>query len=1252
MSALDRGLRRELAKAVRAARKTAETGARNALTALTVAAAEPDPSLSEEERALRRRLRAHGRQLGDLRQGAEQEVGRLGHEIAYEHWHRMLFARFLAENGLLVDPAHEIPVSLDECRDIARESHRDIWAVAAEFAAAMLPRIFRPDNPSLAVRLPPETQRELERTLAGLPSAVFFADDALGWTYQFWQADRKDEVNRSGVKIGANELPVVTQLFTEPYMVRFLFHNTVGAWRAGRLLADRPELAANAKSEDDLRRAIRLEAEGGYDFDYLRFVRKPLNETDGAASSPWQPAAGSFDEWPARSFDLRVLDPCCGSGHFLVEGLHLFVRLRMEEDDLSVSDAVQAVLRDNLHGLEIDPRCAQVAAFSVAFSAWKLCRRAIELPFLRIACSGLAPNATKGQWLALAETDHRRRMHSPDERNTRAVPLPSDALRNTFSILHDLFVEAPTLGSLIDPRQTDESVFAGDFDRIRSLLRSILTEEETSAEHRERAVVASGIAEASDLLANTFSLVITNVPYLARRKQRDSLRRAAEIRFPTSKGDLATMFVERAFRWTKSTGVTALVVPQNWLFIKTFRKLRESLLTQRRWRLVARLGEHAFEDVSAAGAFAAMTIFSADAPRDNGLMAGIDVSSRRGQAPILASDKASLLRGELDTTSKTSSQFTNRGIRVTSQQKQLTTPDLRISLSGVQSHVLLESYADGITGLVSKDTPYFFRQYWELGAVGRKTGWDFLHTTVNTTRHFGGMEQAVLWESGTGILFERVRSGYAALSGRAAWSKRGVLVSQIGELPSVAYRGHLFDMNVAVVCPKGEHLDAIWCFCSSPDYAAAVREIDQNLKVTNATLVKVPFDLERWQQVAKERYPHGLPEPYSDHPTQWIFHGHPCGSVVWDEEVKDTTYGANRTDATVLQVAVARLLGYCWPAESDDEMPLAEQQRAWVERSADLSRFADKDGIVCLPAVRGEGSAADRLRAVLVAAYGDEWSPATEQHLLRAANTDDRPVESLDDWLRQRFFAEHCRLFHHRPFVWHIWDGLPDGFHALVNYHRLVGPNGEGRGTLEALTFSYLGDWIERQRAAQREEISGAEARLVAALELQGQLERILKGEPPLDLFIRWKPLHRQPLGWEPDVGDGVRLNIRPFMRAKLRKGGRRGAGLLRAKPTIHWTKDRGREPEKLRGRSTGDPSRDIRPRTDFPWFWGCPGTGVEHERTDFVGGAEFDGNRWNDLHYTLAAKRAARERHERESAERPSDDAAADGTENESKTA
>ncbi|KKN40959.1 hypothetical protein LCGC14_0727910, partial [marine sediment metagenome] len=175
------------------------------------------------------------------------------------------------------------------------------WTLAAAYASRMLPQIFRPDDPLLQVTLAPEDKRTLERLVADLPTDVFTADDSLGWCYQFWQTKRKEEVNKSEVKIGADELPAVTQLFTEDYMVRFLLHNSLGAWWSGKQ-------QSSGSTEDQLRKTLSDTLED-YEFDYLRFV-----EDDGT----WKPASGTFDGWPGKAADLKILDPCCGSGHFLV----------------------------------------------------------------------------------------------------------------------------------------------------------------------------------------------------------------------------------------------------------------------------------------------------------------------------------------------------------------------------------------------------------------------------------------------------------------------------------------------------------------------------------------------------------------------------------------------------------------------------------------------------------------------------------------------------------------------------------------------------------------------------------------------------------------------------------------------------------------------------------------------------------------------------------------------------------------------
>ena len=1151
---LSTNLRNQLAGAIVSARDVAETGALAALESLAVHEREPYRHMNPEQRALRNRLRAHGRQLGDRRHAGtgRQGIDHLVHECAYEHWHSMLFARFLAENHLLIEPTTGIAVTLEECEELAQEEGLDRWTLATRYAHRMLPQVFRPNHPAFEVQIAREHRLKLEQLVEGLPAVVFRATDSLGWVYQFWQSKKKAEVNNSEQKIGAEQLPAVTQLFTEPYMVRFLLDNSLGAWWAARRLSE-SDLEA-AASEAELRRMAALP---GMPLDYLRFVQcDNTNEHSG-----WRPAAGAFDAWPEHLGDLRILDPCCGSGHFLVAGLSMLVPMRMEREGLATCDAVDAVLRENLHGLELDPRCVAIAAFALAVAAWRYpgAEGYRPLPELNLACSGLSVGATRERWAELAAGKHN--------------------LRLSLEWMHDAFQEAPVLGSLVDPSATDAAKLVNWGD-----LSAVLTEalaQEPSEEGHEAAIAAQGFAKAAELLGATYHLVVTNVPYLARGKQEEGLRHFCDQYYSTAKHNLATVFLERCLALCRDGGTVSLVLPQNWLFLVSYRELREKLLKTETWQLLARLGPKAFQ--TPMWDFNVMLLcLSRRNPAGNqaelftpatalGTMYGMDVSDSPS-----ASEKAARLP---------STKLT--GVE---QALQLLNPDARVTLEVIRSSALLECYCESIEGLTTGDLERFVGKFWE----GLFTnGWIPFIQNVASTTDFGARTDRIFWEGGQGVL-SRFPTAHnfpgVVMNNREVLGKSGLRVTQMGDLPVTSYSGEVFGKNGATVVPHElAHLPAIWCFCSSPEYNEAVRSIDTALKVTNSTLVKVPFDLERWSQVATEHYPNGLPRPYSDDPTQWIFHGHPCGSVVWDDQHKRTDHGPVRTDSTVLQVAVARLLGYRWPAEQDPEMELATEQWEWVQRCDALCPLADEDGIVCVSPVRGEAAAGERLLSYLAASFGAAWNEGALTRLLTEVGS-----RTLDDWLRHRFFEQHCKLFHNRPFVWHIWDGRRDGFHALVNYHRLAAGAGKGRQLLESLTYSYLGDWITRQRDGVTRGDGGAEGRRDAALELQKRLIAVLNGKPPFDIFVRWKPIDQQPVGWEADINDGVRLNIRPFMADDI-PGGRRGAGILRSKPKIHWRNDRGREPAK-------EPDR-------FPWFWS---------------NGELTGDRVNDVHLSPERKRYA----------------------------
>ncbi|MBK1644339.1 hypothetical protein CKO25_06650 [Thiocapsa imhoffii] len=1163
---LSKDQRSTLEKITLKAREAAEVAARAALDNLAVHEERPRAHLDEDQRRLRNRLRARGRALGDrLDPGGTQAIDQLAEATAYVHWHRLLFTRFLAENHVLHTSAEHgnVPVTLEECDELAPELFPDGGApdgfdLACRFAAEILPGIFRLDDPVLDLRLAPNHVVQLRRLLDELPAEIFRTDDALGWTYQFWQAKRKDEVNKSGVKIGARELPAVTQLFTEDYMVEFLLHNSLGAWWAGRRLAADPARwsLAQCPGEPEARQAAALPPRDGLpgiDWTYLRFVRSdltpahPSGESRGGgnlADDPpeptnphWTPAGGTFKGWPKRAAEIRFLDPCMGSGHFLVFALPILARLRMEEEGLSAAAAVAAVLRDNLHGLEIDERCTQIAAFNVALTAWRLGGYQ-ALPVLHLACSGLTPNTPKETWIALAGEDER--------------------LQRGMARLYGLFKNAPVLGSLIDPRKADGDLIEADFIALIPILERVFTFDcGIDNDRHELGVVAQGLTKAADLLVGLYTIVLTNVPYLGRGKQDPLLREYCSQMHPAAKTDVAACFIERCTRFCLGNGSAVLVTPSNWMYMASYRELRRNLLLHQRWNIVARLGARAFESISGEIVNVTLIGLSRRSPNADDGIAGLDASS------------------ELDASAKRKA-LELSSLRIVPQRLQLQNPDARISLANHPDCERLSAYCSSFLGLGTGDYPHYGRLFWEI--IFPSNSWAFQQATVSSPQIWSGREHILAWDSKDGRIrgmseAERVQIHNQDQSGQQAWGRTGVAVGLMNALKPTLYTGEKFEKMLAVLLPKDpEIIPALWVYCNSSEFAKAVRELDAGVVVPNATLEKVPFDLAHWQQVASEQYPNGLPKPYSDNPTQWLFNGHPKGS-----------------DAP-LQVAVARLLGYRWPRQTGSEFPDCP-----ALDPDGLESHADADGIVCLPPINREAPAAVRLRTLLAAAFGAHWTSGTERDLLAATGA---KQTNLEDWLQDAFFEQHCKLFHNRPFVWQLWDGRKDGFHALVNYHRL------DRANLEKLTYSYLGDWIRQQDADAKADKPGAAERLGAARALETELVAILEGEPPYDLFIRWKPLTEQPLGWQPDINDGVRLNIRPFMQA--RDVGKKGAGILRAKPNIKWDKDRGTEPH--------------RDKSDYPWFWHA-----EEPPLACPGGPEFTGKRWNNVHLTLARKRAAR---------------------------
>jgi len=656
------------------------------------------------------------------------------------------------------------------------------------------------------------------------------------------------------------------------------------------------------------------------------------------------------------------------------------------------------------------------------------------------------------------------------------------------------------------------------FAEIQPLLTKAIQSEKArkNDDLNEIGVAAQGMASAANLLAEEYHLALTNVPYLARGKHGDVLMEFGEQHAVDAKTDLATLFVRRCIDFCSGGGSIALVTPQNWLFLTSYTKLRESLLADLTWNDAIWLGPGAFDTISGEVVKAVLLTFSVCRPQPSHEMWVCDVSNL-----LSISEKIEAIR--------------SASVTLIPQSRQKGNPDSRVVFSMLNRSALLSNVAESYHGLCCFDSPRFVILLWETPHIAE--GWVPQQSTSSETQLFGGCHYLFRWEDGKGGLAQLMEAkkeqGYTTgvwRAGVSQWGRKGVLVAPMGDIPCTLYLGSAFDDNTSVIFPRNpSHLAALWMFCMSHEFGVALRKIDHSLKITCKTLIKVPFEVEHWQRVAAEKYPKGLPEPDSSDPTQWLFNGRLADSTM------------------PLQVGAARLLGYRWPRQAGQTVSGAPPVP-----DDGLEQFVDEDGIVCIPSVRGEAPAAERLRALLAAAYGKAWSSAKMDELLGAV---DYAGSNLEDWLRNGFFDQHSKLFHHRPFIWQIWDGRKDGFSALINYHKL------DHKLLEKLTYTYLGEWIKKQQEAVANGEGGADDRLLKAQQLQDKLKLILEGEGypdpdpekswGYDIFVRWKPLEQQPIGWHPDLNDGVRLNIRPFMEADV----------LRKRPNIKWGIDRGKNP-------------------------------------------------------------------------------------------
>ena len=408
--------------------------------------------------------------------------------------------------------------------------------------------------PDLAETKVPENLLHSDSLIRKLVNGIDEADwqdvEIIGWLYQFYIAEKKDQVIGKVVK--SEDIPAATQLFTPNWIVKYLVQNSLGR----QWLATYPDSPLKQQME---------------------FYIEPAEQTPEV-----QAQLQAITPESLNPEALTLLDPACGSGHILVEAYDLFKAI-YQERGYRARDIPALILQKNLFGLEIDDRAAQLAAFALMMKA-----RADDR---RIFANGIQPHV-----LAIQES---KGLNA--QQITEALNRPLDAGEKQGQAGHiaqadvaqliALFEHGKTFGSLIRVPENVAEKLPALAERVQTVLVNGGMLEQAAARSFEPLI------EQSHHLAQTYDCVVANPPYMGGRGMMAALKSFAQYRFPDAKSDLFAMFMKHGIALTKPGATMSMVTMQAWMFLSSFEAMRKTILSQATITSMAHLGPRAFAEI-------------------------------------------------------------------------------------------------------------------------------------------------------------------------------------------------------------------------------------------------------------------------------------------------------------------------------------------------------------------------------------------------------------------------------------------------------------------------------------------------------------------------------------------------------------------------------------------------------------------------------------------------------------------------------
>ncbi|MFJ6969276.1 MAG: BREX-1 system adenine-specific DNA-methyltransferase PglX [Ligilactobacillus salivarius] len=966
----------------------------------------------------------------------------------------------------------------------------------------------------------------------------------IGWLYQYYNSEKKDEVfaKRNSAKISKENIPAATQLFTPDWIVRYMVENSLGRlWLKGH---PNDDLKSQWKYYlEDAKQPESVQAQ----LDNIREKHKDLTPED-----------------------LLCIDPCSGSGHVLTYMFDVLVQI-YETYGYTTREAVSSIVKNNLYGLDIDKRAAQLAYFSIMMKACQYDRR-----FLK---RGIKPHI-----YAITESNHKINDEIIDEFSNG-----DSKLKEAITTIKDELYDAKEYGSIL-------TITPQDWDMLYARLEEVKGEATMYGEAIEN---LRPLIQVAQVLSQKYDVVVTNPPYMGSANMNAKLTKLVKKKYPDSKRDLFAVFIERCNQMVKKDSYYAMVTQHSWMFLSSFEKLRDKLLENDIVNM-AHLGARAFEEIG--GEVVQTTTFT---------VRKSNIKDYNG--------KYCRLIGATSQEEKEKMFLNGKNCYVTDQNNFSKIPGNPVAywvsdklIKVFKAGILLQELAISRNGMKTGNNEKFLRLWWESnndlicfdvkdisGAVSSNKKWFAYNKGGGARKWYGNNDYIVNWENRGHDIFVNAKQDKRNVQDYPDELKftPSVTWSLINSgTPTFRYKqGNLSDIAGMSFYKAHDKLKYLLAFCNTNVASKILKLIAPTMNFQAGDVGRLPI-LQRKQdeEVIKKIVDENIllsQQDWDTYETSWGFKHHPLIRKVstiseaydqWKSENNERfdQLKANEEELNRIFIDIYGLQDELTPEVADkdvtvhkifdskDDVPetmkgskyirtkydevtsfisyavgcifgrysLDVDGLAYAGGNWDNSKYttfaADKDSIIPISDDEYfDDDIVNRLVNFVKVVYGEDTLQENLKFIADALGGKGHPKEVIRNYFLNKFYKEHCKTYRKRPIYWLFDSGKKNGFKCLVYMHRYQ-PD-----TITRIRT----DYVHEQQARYYTIIEDLEARIKAAdtsekIKLKNQLKVIKNQDEEIKTYEE-KIHHLADQMISIDLDDGVKNNYELFkdVLAKIR---------------------------------------------------------------------------------------------------------------------